>query len=812
MNGASWYRSLSWKLAGISILVVTIVAAISSAFFLRIAISNTVAETERQLTTIVQNIDSSITNLLWSLNDQGLMVSANDLINDPLIGYVEVVDERGTSVVQLDDGGGANPLEANLIRQWVADELGDMAIRIQLVHETSEFTDSGTNTTLETTTSVIGHLTLKPSLDTVDNHVTARFQASIQAMLLTGFVFALTIFILSVINVTRPLNRLSKILYMAGEEGQESSLLTDLHRIRRNDEIGQVASRFLDIVQKLLNGQNKLADSERSFRDLIEGSVQAWIISRNDKVLFCNKAAANLFGYEEVDSFLETNLVPTFPQDSKTYHPHIYALSELKQGETRALKEEKRLRRDGSPIYVEGLIRHVNWLDGPALQTVLVDITEKRRVQSELRDMAVKDSLTGLPNRTLFREEVDSKISQEDNKSFLVMVIGVERLKAVRDRFGGTAADKVLKIVAERLQTIMKRRQVILARLGENTFGILTTQRSGNARIASVGYSVLDCFKDPFVIGDENVELQGSIGVAIYPGDGNNGDELQKNAEIAKDAANPTANNPIQLYNSEIGQNVLDRLETEIALRAAIGTDQIELFYQPKVKAEDGKLAGFEALVRWNRPEFGYIPPDRFISIAEETGLIIPLGEQILTIAAHQVAQWKEQHGWNIPVAVNMSALQLMSKKFYDFYRQVIHKHQIPSALLQLELTESATAECLDDLLPMLTSLRDFGCEISLDDFGTGYSSLSYLKKMPIKYLKLDRSFVEDLPDTDAMALARIISLLGHELGMELIAEGVEDEETVTILKEMGYDQFQGYHYSKPLPPNEAGAWIKKNL
>ena len=811
MNGASWYRSLSWKLAGISILVVTIVAAISSAFFLRIAISNTIQETEQQLTTIAENVDSSITNLLWSLNDQGLSVSANDLINDPLIGYVEVKDERGVAVVALSDSADQMD-DGDLIRKWIAEELGDMAIRTSLVHETSEFTEIGSTARIEATSATIGLLTLKPSLDTVDNHVTARFQASLQAMLLTGFVFALTIFILSVINVTRPLNRLSKILQMAGNEGHESSLLTDLHRIRRDDEIGLVASRFRDIVQQLLSGQTQLADSERSFRDLIEGSVQAWIISRNDKVLFSNKAAAQLFGYDEVESFLETNLIPTFPADENGYHPHIFALSDLQPGETRALKEEKRLRKDGSEIYVEGLIRHVNWLDGPALQTVLVDITEKRRVQGELRDMAVKDSLTSLPNRTLFREEVDNKILQEDNQSFLVMVIGVERLKAVRDRFGGTAADQVLKIVAERLQTIMKRRQVVLARLGENTFGILASQRTGNARIASVGYSVLDCFKDPFNIGDENVELQGAIGVAIYPGDGNNSDELQKNAEIAMDAANPTANNPIQLYNAEIGQNVLDRLETEIALRNAIGTDQIELFYQPKVLAGSGKLAGFEALVRWNRPEFGYIPPDRFISIAEETGLIIPLGEQILTIAAQQVAEWKNLYKSDIPVAVNMSALQLMSKKFYDFYRQVIHKYKIPPALLQLELTESATAECLDDLLPMLTSLRDFGCEISLDDFGTGYSSLSYLKKMPIKYLKLDRSFVEDLPDTDAMALARIISLLGHELGMELIAEGVEDEKTVDILKEMGYDQFQGYFFSKPLPPVDATNWIKKNL
>ena len=806
MIGGDWYKSLSWKLAGVTILVVVIVAAISGAFFLRIAISRTVEQTELQLTIIATNVDNSVTNLLWSLNEQGLDVASQDLINDPLIGHVEIQDEQGQSVILLSDPVPDQASGPDFIRHWVKSELNDLQISIPLIHTATEFGENGQQEAVSTT---IGKLILGPSLATVDDHVSDRFQASLQAMLLTGLTFALTVFLLSVLNVTRPLNRLARMLVQGEQAGREEELIRSLESIRRNDEIGLVAARFRHTLQQFLAGRDQLATSERSFRDLIEGSVQAWIISREEKVLFCNPAAAQLFGYDRVEDFLGTSLVKTFPPGKQGRDPHIFRLHEMKPKETKTISEEKRIRKDGQSIYVEGLIRNVNWLDGPAMQTVLVDTTEKRRVRNELRDMAVKDVLTGLPNRTLFREEAENRIRKRTDR-FSVIVIGIDRFKAVRDRYGATVADDVLKSIAKRLQAILESRRVVLARLGENIFGVLSSHQASNARIASLGYSILDCFKEPVAIEDDHINLQASIGVAVYPGDGAHTDELLKNAEIAMDTAHPLTDKRIRLYDAEVGKSILDRLENEIALRAAIGTSAIELFYQPKVMAQTGRLCGFEALVRWRREDGSYTPPDRFIPIAEETGLIIPLGEQILQIAAAQVSEWINAHNLNIPVAVNMSALQLISEKFVHFYKDTVKQYDIPASLLQLELTESATAEFVDDILPILTSLRDFGCEISLDDFGTGYSSLSYLKQMPIRYLKLDRSFVEDLPDSDAMALARIISLLGHELGMDLIAEGVEDAQTAQILEGLGYDQFQGYHYSKPLTPDEATAWINR--
>ncbi|WP_181905152.1 putative bifunctional diguanylate cyclase/phosphodiesterase [Aestuariispira insulae] len=805
MKGGDWYKSLSWKLAGVTILVVVIVAAVSGAFFLRIAISRTVEQTELQLTTIATNVDNSVTNLLWSLNEQGLDVAAQDLINDPLIGHVEVRDETGTPVILLSDSPSVDEAGTDVIRHWIDRELNGLQISIPLIHSSLEYAENGQQ---EQITTTIGELILGPSLDTVDDHVSDRFQASLQAMLLTGLTFALTVFLLSVLNVTRPLNRLSRILTQAEETGQEENLIKELETIRRDDEIGLVAGRFRQVLEQFLAGRDQLASSERSFRDLIEGSVQAWIISREEKVLFCNRAAAHLFGYQRVDDFLGTSMLNTFPLDEQGRAPHIFRLDELAPKETKTLTEEKRIRRDGQEIFVEGLVRSVNWIDGPALQTVLVDTTEKRRVQRELRDMAVKDVMTGLPNRTLFREEVENEI-RKDTERFSVMVIGIDRFKSVRDRYGATVADDILRAVAKRLQNALEPRKVVLARLGENIFGVLVRHQGSNARIASIGYAALDCFKNVFDIQDGHITLQASIGIAVYPGDGSHIDELLKNAEIAMDTAQPLTDKRIRLYDAVIGKSILDRMEMEIALRAAINTDAIELFYQPKVAANTGRLCGFEALVRWKK-DGAYVPPDHFIPIAEETGLIMPLGEQILKIAAAQVSDWISAHNLNIPVAVNMSALQLVSEKFAHFYKSTVKRYDIPADLLQLELTESATAEYIDDILPILNSLRDFGCMIALDDFGTGYSSLSYLKKMPISYLKLDRSFVEDLPDSDAMALARIISLLGHELGMELIAEGVEDEQTAQILEGMGYDQFQGYHYSKPLSPDEATAWISR--
>ena len=739
MIGGDWYKSLSWKLAGVTILVVVIVAAVSGAFFLRIAISHTVEQTEQQLTIIATNVDNSVTNLLWSLNEQGLDVAAQDLINDPLIGHVEIRDERGQSMILLSDAPPEDSAGPDFIRHWIETELNDLQIRIPLVHSALEFAEGGEQ---ESVSSTIGELVLGPSLATVDDHVSDRFQASLQAMLLTGLTFALTVFLLSVLNVTRPLNRLARTLIRAQESGQEEKLIQELACIRRDDEIGQVAGRFKHVLEQFLAGRDQLAISERSFRDLIEGSVQAWIISREEQVLFCNLAAAQLFGYDRVEEFLGTSLVPTFPKDEQGRTPHICGMGDLAPMETKTLTEEKRIRQDGREIYVEGLVRNVNWIDGPALQTVLVDTTEKRRVQGELREMAVKDGLTGLPNRTLFQEEVENRIRTGSSR-FSVMAIGIDRFKAVRDRYGATTADEVLKVIAKRLQAILETRKVVLARLGENMFGILGGHKGTNARIASIGYSVLDCFKEPVEVEGERITLQASIGVAVYPGDGAHMDELLKNAEIAMDTAKPLADKRIRLYDAEIGKSILDRLETEIALRAAIGTPAIELFYQPKVAAKTDRLCGFEALVRWKREDKGYVPPDHFVPIAEETGLIIPLGEQILEIAAAQVSEWITRDNLNIPVAVNMSALQLMSDKFVPFYKKTVGHYDIPASLLQLELTESATAEFIDDILPVLDSLRNEGCEIALDDFGTGYSSLSYLKKMPISYLKLDRSFVE---------------------------------------------------------------------
>lgn len=427
---------------------------------------------------------------------------------------------------------------------------------------------------------------------------------------------------------------------------------------------------------------------------------------------------------------------------------------------------------------------------------------EMKKQQMKLNYMAFHDDLTGLPNRSLFQERMMHSLShaQRDESRVAVMLLDLDRFKYVNDSFGHDAGDALLKELSERLLMSVRETDTV-ARLGGDEFVIVLEGIHSNNDIRCVADKLLTATAHPVFLRGHEITCTVSIGISIYPQDGDNVEELLKHADVAMYKAKEAGKNNFKHYNFEMNAKAVDSLLLENDLRRAIKTNNLSLAYQPKLSLVDGRITGVEALLRWQHPERGAISPAEFIPLAEETGLIVPLGEWVLQAACEQQAAWHKD-GFDVgSVAVNLSPLQLRQDDLPGFIAGILERTGLDPKYLELELTETSAMENAEETIVLLKQLSDMGLSLSVDDFGTGYSSMAYLKRLPVTTLKIDRSFTDDLSvGGNDSVIAKAIIDLGHNMGLKVVAEGVETQQQESWLRNNNCDQAQGFYYSRPVP------------
>ena len=471
-------------------------------------------------------------------------------------------------------------------------------------------------------------------------------------------------------------------------------------------------------------------------------------------------------------------------------------------------------RRDGTLYVVDQTITPIRDDSDVVSHYVVVqeDVTERRRAEERIRFLSNHDSLTALPNRLLFREQIQRAIvrAKAERHGLAVMILDLDDFSHYNDVLGHDGGDHLLLAIVERLMTNARGVESV-ARVGGDEFGFLSQTTDGGEAAAELAQTLMTAIRRPFEIGGHEIQVGAAIGVTLFPDDGGDADTLLKNADMAMYRAIEGNPNGYRFFAPTMDAELALRRRLESDLRRAIQRDELELHYQPIVATADHRIISFEALLRWKHATDGWISPVRFIPMAEGTGMIGPIGEWVLRQACRQMREWDRAGIPPVPVAVNLSALQLKRHDVPMLVRKMLTESGIPSHRLELELTETTVMEDADAAQRIFSDIARLGVKLAVDDFGTGYSSLARLKRFPVGKLKIDRSFVGDLAEDDSdAAIARAIISMGHAMGLKVVAEGVETAEQLAILTEAGCDAIQGFLFSRAVPADQAAELLRR--
>jgi diguanylate cyclase (GGDEF)-like protein len=481
----------------------------------------------------------------------------------------------------------------------------------------------------------------------------------------------------------------------------------------------------------------------------------------------------------------------------------------------------------GKMLYLEVYKAPYYDYDGTIIGTVGAgrDITKLKQTQLELEEslkridhekdrfeyQATHDALTDLPNRILLFDRLDQciKSAERNHRKIAVVFIDLDYFKEINDSLGHSIGDQVLVQVTQRMMAL-KRSSDTLARLGGDEFCLILNDVNTIDDISKILVQRMEIVKEPFEIEGKTLYLGMSMGVSIFPDDGKDTDTLLKNADAAMYKAKDDGRNTYAFYNQKMTEKAFERIFLETALREGISKKELIVYYQPQVDIVANKVIGMEALVRWVHPTMGMITPDQFIPLAEDTGMIVQLDRMVMEMAISQVSQWREAGIFSGFLSLNLAVKQLEDPSFVDFFKALLAEQKFPTDAIEFEVTESQIMNKPEASIGVLQKISDLGVRLSVDDFGTGYSSLAYLKKLPIQKLKIDRSFIKDLPtDNEDIAISKTIIGLGDNLNLDVIAEGVETKDQVEFLLQNGCNKIQGYYYSKPIPADEMLVFLK---
>ena len=514
-----------------------------------------------------------------------------------------------------------------------------------------------------------------------------------------------------------------------------------------------------------------------------------------------NKGAERLFGYSAVEA-VGRNIIFLYDDEDEDLGDEF-----LEQGGR--LMEVRRKKKNGEVFWASLSLSQLCDMEDRSIGLIayLTDITERKRAEERIHHLAYYDELTSLPNRSLLAKLVDQAIivAQRTKAHGCVMFIDLNRFKLINDTLGRAVGDALLREISQRFRLAL-RDQDVVARLSGDEFAVGLFDIHQHYEASMVANKLLAALNEPFLIDGHDLRVSASIGISVFPQDGNDAETLLRLADIAMYRAKHNASTDgehIAFYSQDMNKGMQERMRIESGLRQALGNGQLLLHYQPKFEISTGKIIGAEALVRWKHPERGLVPPAEFIPLAEATGLVVQVGEWVLEAACAQAQAWKEKGLPPVRLAVNVSAREFTSA-LPGRVMDTLRRYGLEPSWLELEITESTLMHNIERVIGIMDRLTAAGITLSLDDFGTGYSSLSYLKRFPIDTLKIDRSFTTGIPvDTNDCAIASTIISIAQQLKHKVIAEGVETPEQLAFLKDSGCDEVQGYLFSRPLPAQE---------
>ncbi|AEG02775.1 GGDEF domain-containing response regulator [Methylomonas methanica] len=554
--------------------------------------------------------------------------------------------------------------------------------------------------------------------------------------------------------------------------------------------------------------ENMLRESEERFHSAFDlAAIGMALIALDGGFLQVNHAICDIFGYSEAE-LLKTKL-QTLTHRNQQGHELSHHLKQLLADElpTFQIEVECFHKIAGQLVWTllsASLVRNPE--GEPQYFIVQIqNITNRKHAEQQLIYLATHDPLTGLLNREHFHSHLTQALStvQRHDTKLALLYLDLDRFKLINDTLGHRLGDLLLQAVSERLRSSVRAND-ILARLGGDEFLVLLSDITQIGDVARITQKTIELLTQPFALEGNDLVITASVGISIYPDDGKDSHTLLMNADAAMYLAKERGKNNYQFYTLEMTERSMERLTIERGLRHALVHDELRLHYQPQVDTDSGLIIGAEALLRWHHPEWGLVYPDRFIAVAEETGLIVPIGAWVLHTACLQAKTWLEQKGPFKCVAVNVSPRQFVESNLFETIKQTLAETGLPPDALELEITESAVMQDPENTLRVLQQLQALGVRLSIDDFGTGYSSLTYLRRFPVQSVKIDRSFVMDLPnDEGSKTLVRAIIALAHELKLHVVAEGVETDAQFSFLKTQQCDALQGYMFSKPLEPQQ---------
>jgi len=571
----------------------------------------------------------------------------------------------------------------------------------------------------------------------------------------------------------------------------------------------------LDTVHHLLlhyeSSNQELRESEDTYRTLFEGApIGIFRISTDGTPLMVNEAMAKLCGYNDPAQMLAEGL----PLDE-----HVFSDQEKWQKLLRSVEENgvqcgfemEMMATDETAKWILLNVRIVRESDAiTCYEGTAEDITERKHAEERIRQLAYYDSVTGLPNRPLFEERLAKAIvdAESRNQGVALLLLELDRFKIINDSLGKIVGDRLLQEIAQRIRTALDD-EITTARLGGAEFAIILPDVKTPSEVQQMARWLLTAVSSEFSFLGHSFTVSSSMGISMFPEHGRDGHTLIERADVAMYSAKEKGPNEFQFFSEGIDHQIRERLRLENGLRLALERNELFLVYQPQIDTRTGEVSGLEALLRWQHPEIGLIPPNDFIGVAENTGLIVPIGEWVLRTACSQARKWQKAGLPAIPVAVNVSAVQLRQPGFGELVRRILEETELHPKYLELELTEGLLMTNVDVMFTLIQDLRDLGVKLTIDDFGTGYSSLNYLRQFKVNRLKIDRSFVREVPENaDDAAITTAIINMAKALNLDVLAEGVENVEQLDFLRAQNCFEIQGFYFSKPMAVDQ----IEKKL
>ncbi len=635
-----------------------------------------------------------------------------------------------------------------------------------------------------------------------------------QRILLTGIALGLAFTFLGALlarRIVKPITRLS----LAAEKVAAGNLDYEAPPVTVGGEVVQLSESIRSMVHHLTEEirERKLAQEQlRLSATVFANNSEAIVITDADNnIVRVNDAFTRITGYTEAEVVGKNPRIFSSGRMDKQFYQRLWQDFIANDGWTGEIWN----KRKNGEIYPEWLILSVvRDESGKIVNYIAIysDISDRKREEERIQFLASHDVLTKLPNRFLLTDRITQALAfaERNQAKVAVLFIDLDHFKNINDSLGHDVGDELLKQTAARIGHCLRRTDTI-ARLGGDEFVAVLPEIGSENEAAFVGEKILEAFAEIFALGNHRLTITPSIGISMYPEDGSAASDLLRNADMAMYRAKAVGRNTLQFYRPDMTIHITERLELEMELRHAIANKELFLAYQPKVEMESGKMVGMEALLRWQHPEKGMIPPARFIPVAEESGLISEIGEWVLREACMQVREWQAQGYKAVPVAVNVSGVQFKRGRCGECLGHVLNETKIAPELIEIEITESVLMELGDSGRQIMDDIRALGVRLALDDFGTGYSSLSRLKSFPLDFLKIDQSFIRSLEsDPDDAAIVRAVLSMAHEMSLRVIAEGVETRQQLDILKQLHCEEYQGYLFSKPVKPREIEQYLEK--